>query len=453
MQGAGWRTAGDRMEQVVSLCKRRGFVFPSSEPYGGIGGFYDFGPLGVELRNNIKRAWWKRVVQQRDDVIGLDSTLIMNPRVWEASGHVEHFSDPLVDCRKCKARHRADDLAGKPGKPLTCPQCGSEDLTDSRSFHMMFKTFVGPAEDTAATAYLRPETAQGMFVDFPLLQETMRRKLPFGIAQIGKAFRNEITPGKFLYRLREFEIMEVEYFVREDDWKRAYDEWLDFMHEWLAACGIAEAHCSFTEIPATERAHYSRRTIDVEYQYPFGVKELYGLAYRTDYDLKRHQETSKQDFTYYDSETKERFLPHVIEPTFGVERTMLAVLLEAYHEIEGGRTTTTESAKETEVVLKLPKEFAPIKVAVLPLSKKEPLAEKAREITRELRKRWMVAYDEVGSIGRRYRRQDEIGTPYCVTVDFESLEDGKVTVRDRDTMQQERLAIVELLEAFASKLP
>jgi glycyl-tRNA synthetase len=443
------------MDKLVSLCKRRGFVFPSSDPYGGIGGFYDFGPLGVALKENIKRAWWRRVVQQRDDVIGLESSLVMNPKVWEASGHVEHFSDPLVDCRKCKARHRADDLtAPRPGSghKLVCPQCGSEDLTDSRPFHMMFKTFVGPAEDTAATAYFRPETAQGMFVDFPLLQEIGRKKLPFGIAQIGKAFRNEITPGHFLYRLREFEQMEIEYFVREDDWKRAYDEWLAFMHEWLAVCGIDEAHCSFTEIPTTERAHYSRRTIDIEYQYPFGMKELYGLAYRTDYDLKRHQEVSKQDFTYFDPETKERFLPHVIEPTFGVERTVLAVLLEAYHEIEGGRTTTTESAKEVEVVLKLPKELAPIKVAVLPLSKKEPLSRSAQEIAKELRKRWMVAYDEVGSIGRRYRRQDEIGTPYCVTVDFESLDDGKATVRDRDSMAQERVSIADLPQYLEDRL-
>lgn len=430
----------DRMEKLVSLCKRRGIVFPSSEPYGGIGGFLDYGPLGVELRNNIKRAWWKRVVQQRDDVIGLESSLVMNPKVWEASGHIEHFSDPLVDCRRCKGRFRADDLE----RPGVCPQCGSEDLTDARPFHMMFKTFVGPAEDSAATAYFRPETAQGMFVDYPYLQEVMRRKLPFGIAQIGKAFRNEITPGHFLYRLREFEQMEIEYFVRPEDGPRAFEEWLGFMKEWLRACGIHEEHCVFHEIPDGERAHYSSRTVDIEYQYPFGTKELYGIANRTDYDLTRHAEVSKQDFTYYDQEKNERFLPHVIEPTFGLDRTMLVVLLEAYHEVEGGRTTTTEANKDVEVVLRLPKELAPIKVAVLPLSKKEPLTAKAREIATELRKRWMVAYDDVASIGRRYRRQDEIGTPYCVTVDFESLEDGKVTVRDRDTMAQDRVAIADL---------
>ncbi|MDO8598576.1 MAG: glycine--tRNA ligase, partial [bacterium] len=384
------------MEKLVSLAKRRGFAFPSSEPYGGIGGFYDYGPLGIELRNNIKRAWWKRVVQERDDVLGLESSLVMNPKVWEASGHIEHFADPLTDCRKCKGRFRADDLE----RPGVCPQCGSEDLTDERPFHMMFKTFVGPAEDTAATAYFRPETAQGMFVDFPFLQEVGRKKLPFGIAQIGKAFRNEITPGKFLFRLREFEQMEIEYFVRPDDGPRAFEEWLVFMREWLRVCGIREDHCVFHEIPDGERAHYSSRTIDIEYQYPFGTKELYGLANRTNYDLKRHAETSKQEFTYFDQETKERFVPHVIEPTFGVDRTMLVVLLEAYHEIEGGRTTTTESAKEVEVVLKLPKELAPIKVAVLPLSKKAPLTEKAREIATALRKRWMVAYDDVASIGR-----------------------------------------------------
>ncbi|MFH1098901.1 MAG: glycine--tRNA ligase [Candidatus Uhrbacteria bacterium] len=438
----------DRMDKLVSLCKRRGFVFPSSEPYGGIGGFYDYGPLGVELKRNIERAWWRRVVQQRDDVVGLDSTLIMNPKVWEASGHVEGFIDPMADCRKCKARFRADAVV----RSGTCPQCGAEDLTDTRPFNTMFRTFVGSVEDTATTAYLRPETAQGMFVAFPYLQEIMRKKLPFGIAQIGKVFRNEITTGDFLFRLREFEQMEIEYFVRPENGPAVFEEWLGFMKEWLNVCGISEEHVFFHEIPDGERAFYSARTIDIEYQYPFGLKELYGIANRTDYDLKRHQDASKQDFTYFDQEANVRFHPHVIEPTFGVDRTVLAVLLEAYHEIEGGRTTTTESAKEIEVVLKLPKELAPIKVAVLPLSKKGPLIAKAREIAVALRKHWMVAYDDVASIGRRYRRQDEIGTPYCVTVDFDSLEDGKVTVRDRDTMAQERIAIAEILEYLENHL-
>ncbi|MBI4433780.1 glycine--tRNA ligase [Candidatus Uhrbacteria bacterium] len=441
------------MEKLISLCKRRGFVFPSSDPYGGIGGFYDFGPLGVELRNNIKRAWWRRVVQERDDVVGLESSQIMHPNVWEASGHIAHFSDPLVDCRRCKARFRADDVPVVPGKPITCPQCGSEDLTDARPFQMMFKTFVGPAEDTAATAYLRPETAQGMFVDFPIIQGTARKKLPFGIAQIGKAFRNEITPGQLLFRLREFEQMEIEYFVRPGDAPRAFEEWLSFMRSWLRVCGIAEEHVVFHEIPDGERAFYSSRTVDIEYQYPFGQKELYGIANRGSYDLERHAATSKQDFTYYDQEANERFLPHVIEPTFGLDRTMLVVLLEAYHEIAGGRTTTTESNKEVEVVLRLPAELAPIKVAVLPLSKKEPLAAKAQEIAATLRKQWMVAYDDVASIGRRYRRQDEIGTPYCVTIDFASLEDQCVTVRYRDSMAQERIAIAALSEYLRARIP
>ncbi|MBI2483444.1 glycine--tRNA ligase [Candidatus Uhrbacteria bacterium] len=441
------------MEKLISLCKRRGFVFPSSEPYGGVGGFYDFGPLGVELRNNIKRAWWRRVVQEREDMMGLESSLIMHPKVWEASGHIAHFSDPLIDCRRCKFRFRADEVPMVPGTPPACPQCKSEDLTDARPFQMMFKTFVGPAEDTASTAFLRPETAQGMFVDFPVLQSIARKKLPFGVAQIGKAFRNEITPGQLLFRLREFEQMEIEYFVRPDDAPRAFEEWLAFMRDWLRVCGIAEERVVFHEIPDGERAFYSSRTVDIEYQYPFGQKELYGLANRGSYDLERHAAISKQDFTYYDQEANARFLPHVIEPTFGLDRTVLVVLLEAYHEIEGGRTTTTESNKEVEVVLKLPKEFAPYKVAVLPLSKKEPLMQEARRITQELRKRWMVAYDDVASIGRRYRRQDEIGTPYCVTVDFASVEDHCVTVRDRDSMQQERIPIAELSAYCGSRLP
>ncbi|MDO8424895.1 MAG: glycine--tRNA ligase [bacterium] len=429
------------MEKLVSLCKRRGFIFPGSEPYSGLAGTYDYGPLGVELKNNIKRAWWKRVVQQRDDIVGLDAAILMNPKVWEASGHVAGFADPLVDCRKCKARHRADTLE----PPGACPQCGSEDLTDARPFNMMFRTFVGPMEDTASQTYLRPETAQAIFVDFPSILATARKKLPFGVAQIGKAFRNEITPGQFLFRLREFEQMEIEYFVKPADWERVFAEWLQFMQDWMAACGIAPERYALREHADDERAFYSKRTIDIEYHFPFGQKELYGLAYRTDYDLTQHAQHSKQDFSYFDEVTKERIVPHVIEPSVGVDRMVLAVLLEAYHEIEGGRSTTTESTKEAEVVLKLPKELAPIKVAVLPLSKKEPLAAKAQEIVRELRTRWMVAYDDVASIGRRYRRQDEIGTPYCVTVDFASLEDGKVTVRDRDTMTQDRIAIPDLV--------
>ncbi|MDO8463011.1 MAG: glycine--tRNA ligase [bacterium] len=433
--------AADRMEQLVSLCKQRGFIFPGSEAYGGLAGTLDYGPLGVALKQNIKQAWWKRVVQERDDVVGLDAAILMHPQVWEASGHVAGFSDPMVDCRKCKARHRADTLS----PPGVCPQCGSEDLTDARLVNMMFKTSVGPMEDSASVAYLRPETAQGIFVDFPSVLSVVRKKLPFGVAQIGKAFRNEITPGQFLFRLREFEQMEVEYFVKPDAWEPAFDEWLRFMHEWLAVCGISESHVSFTEIPASDRAHYSKRTVDIEYHYPFGQKELYGLAYRTDYDLTRHAEVSKQDFSYFDEETRERFIPHVIEPSLGVDRTVLAVLLEAYHEIEGGRTTTTETTKEAEVVLKLPKELAPIKVAVLPLSKKAPLQERARDLTAQLRKRWMCQYDEAGSIGKRYRRQDEIGTPYCITVDFDTAEDGKVTIRDRDSMAQERVAIEEVV--------
>jgi glycyl-tRNA synthetase len=437
----------DRMDQLVSLCKRRGFIFPGSEPYAGLSGTYDYGPLGVELKRNIKTAWWRRVVQERDDVVGLDAAILMNRQVWESSGHAEHFSDPMVDCRSCKARHRDDTLEER-----KCPSCGSADLTDARPFNMMLRTSVGSVDGEGNETFLRPETAQGIFVDFPQIAQVMRKKLPFGIAQIGKAFRNEITAGQFLFRLREFEQMELEYFVRPDDWERAFEEWLSFMRTWLGVCGIADESVDFVEVPEQDRAHYSKRTVDIEYHYPFGQKELYGLAYRTDYDLRRHAEGSKQDFSFFDDTRGERIFPHVIEPSLGIDRTVLAVLLSAYAEVEGGRTTTTESVKDAEVVLRLPRELAPIKVAVLPLSKKEPLQGQARDIAATLRKHWMIAYDETGSIGKRYRRNDEIGTPFCVTIDFDSPEDHAVTVRDRDSMEQERVPISELQAYIALKL-
>ncbi len=435
------------MEKLVSLCKRRGFIFPGSEIYGGLANSWDYGPLGVELKNNIKKLWWKKFVQQRDDMVGIDAALMMNPKVWQASGHISNFSDPLIECKKCHTRFRADTFDQK-----QCPNCKGTEFTAAKEFNLMFKTFMGPAEEEANIVYFRPETAQAMFVDFPQVLETSRQRIPFGIAQIGKAFRNEITPGNFIFRTREFEQMEIEYFIKEKDWQKYFEYWLEEMKTWLSDIGVDSSKLHYVDIPDNERAHYSKRTVDIEFDYPFGQRELYGIAYRTNYDLSQHQNASKQDLEYRDPENGEKFLPHVIEPTFGVDRTFLAVLLSAYTEIEGGRSTTTEAIKESEVVLKLDKKIAPVKIAVLPLSKKDEVSIPARELANKLRKNWYVQYDETGSIGKRYRRQDEIGTPYCVTYDFDSLEDGKVTVRDRDTMLQERVALADLEKYFKERL-
>lgn len=452
------------MDHIISLCKRRGFIFPSSEIYGGLAATYDWGPLGVELANNIKREWWKMFVRKREDMVGLDAAILMNPKVWEASGHMKNFADPLVECKKCHERFRADhlleDRAAQPGydkeifasiKDARCPACGG-DLTDIKNFNLMLKTWLGPVEDTASAVYLRPETAGGIFVNYKNVLQSMRLKIPFGIGQIGKAFRNEITVENYIFRTREFEQMEIEYFIHPQNWQKHFEEWLGVMKKWCAFIGLPEKDLVFHEIPDSERSHYSKRTIDIEYNFPFGVKELYGLAYRTDYDLSQHQKHSGEDLSYTDSETGEKFIPHVIEPSLGVNRSGLAALSAAYTIIEGGRSVTTEAIKEEEVMLKLPYALSPIKAAVLPLSKKEPLSELARKISQELREHWMVQYDETGSIGKRYRRQDEIGTPYCVTVDFDSLEDKKVTVRDRDTMKQERIRIEELVNYLREKL-
>lgn len=431
------------IEKIVNLCKRRGIIFPGSEVYGGLANSYDFGPLGVELKNNIKKLWWKMFVQERDDVVGLDANIIMNTKTWEASGHLKNFNDLLIECKKCHERYRADELLEQ-----KCPNCKGNQFTEPRDFNTMFRTNLGPTESEESRVYLRPETAQAMFVDFPTLVETYRLKIPFGVAQIGKAFRNEITPGNFIFRTREFEIMEIEYFIREKDWKKSFEEWLAEMKRWTNAVGIDEKLVEYVDVPETERAHYSRRTVDIEFKYPFGQKELYGLAYRTDFDLSAHQKYSGKDLTYRDPETGEKFIPHVIEPALGVERTVLAVLLSSYEEVKGGRTTTTESVKEEEIVLRLPKEIAPIKVAVLPLSRKAELTNPAREIYQTLQKHFMCQYDETASIGKRYRRQDEIGTPFCVTFDFESLEDHQVTVRERDSMKQTRIKISALTKYF-----
>ena len=419
-------------------------MFPGSEIYGGMANSWDYGPLGVELKNNIKKLWWKKFVQERDDMVGIDAALIMNPKVWEASGHLKNFTDPLVECKKCHNRFRSDTLEGQ----KNCPECGGE-FTQAQQFNLMFKTFIGPAEESANIAYFRPETAQAMFVDFKNVLNTTRRKIPFGIAQVGKAFRNEITPGNFIFRTREFEQMEIEYFIREKDWKESLEYWLGEMKAWMKLIGLKDEDLHFAEIPDGERAHYSKRTVDIEFAFPFGVKELYGIAYRTDFDLKNHQEKSGTDLTYKDPVVgEEPFLPHVIEPTFGVDRTFLAVLIAAYQEEQA---KSAEGEEEERIVLKLPKMLAPIQVAVLPLSKKEELSSVAQKIAQDLRKNFTVDYDETQSIGKRYRRQDEIGTPFCVTVDFESLEDEAVTIRERDSMEQERIKIKELENYLSEK--
>ncbi|MFA5133691.1 MAG: glycine--tRNA ligase [Patescibacteria group bacterium] len=461
------------IEKIISLCKRRGFIFPGSEIYGGFANSWDYGPLGVELKNNIKQAWWKRFVHNRADMIGIDAALVMNPKVWEASSHLKNFTDPLVECKKCHHRFRADTIgfptsdSRKNGKNIKCPDCGGE-LTEARQFNMMLKTFIGPAEDSANVAYFRPETAQAMFVDFKQVLETSRKRIPFGIAQIGKAFRNEITPGNFIFRTREFEQMEIEYFIDKKDWKKKFEYWLKEMYAWMESLGLSKKHIHDLEVPKEERAHYSERTVDIEYDFPFGKKELYGIAYRTDFDLSNHQKASGEDLKYTDPVSGEKYVPHVIEPTFGVDRTVLAVLCEAYNEEQaptakkssvipdseqgrGNHSGIQENETETRIVLKFPKWLAPYKVAVLPLSKKPELSKVAYKIYEDLLTEFVCEYDETQSIGKRYRRQDEIGTPYCVTVDFESLEDKAVTVRDRDTMKQERIKIGELKEVLKNK--
>ncbi len=452
----------DSLETIVSFAKRRGFIFQSSEIYGGLSSCYDYGPLGVELKNNVKKMWWKAMVQDRNDVVGLDASILMAPKVWEASGHLEGFTDPLVDCKGCKKRFRADHLLEAKGiKPsfqpgdwgnhdIKCPECGS-DLTEVRKFNLMFKTQMGAVEEEASEVYLRPETCQGIYTNFVNTQQTMRKKLPFGIAQIGKAFRNEITPGHFTFRTREFEQMEQQYFCHPDDKKEIFDMWQDARMQWYLDLGVKKDNLQFREHDKDELAHYAARALDIEYNYPgMGFKELAGVHDRGDWDLSRHSEFSGEDLSYFDQEKNIKFIPHIIETSDGADRATLAFLIDAYDEVEtrsGG-----EGKHQKEVVLRLDKRLAPIKVAILPLSKKEPLQKLSDEIQTELRKNWMTQYDETGSIGKRYRRQDEIGTPYCVTVDFDSLEDGAVTVRDRDTMEQERIKIGELKGWLDNKL-
>lgn len=457
------------MEKLVALAKQRGFVYPGSDIYGGLANSWDYGPLGTELKNNIRDWWWSRFVQRRADMVGIDAAIMMNPKVWESSGHVANFADAMVDCKKCKARHRADHLIenaypemkvdGKPvdelsriiaEKDIACPDCGTRgQLTDARKFNQLFQTTLGKLEENKSTIYLRGELAQAMFVNFKHVLQSSRKRVPFGIASIGKVFRNEITPGNFTFRTLEFDLMEFEYFIRENDWEKQFEYWLGEQKAWLAEMGFDPEHLRVREHTKEELSHYSKRTCDIEYLTPFGWKELFGLAYRTDFDLRNHMEKSSEDLRYTDPETTEKFIPHVVEPTFGLTRLTLMTMLEAYHEEE---VETAAGEKETRVIMKFHPRVAPFKIAVLPLSKKEELSGKAREVHEMLLARWVTDYDETQSIGKRYRRQDEIGTPYCVTVDFDSLTDQAVTIRDRDTMEQVRVKIVELEAWFHDHL-
>ena len=442
------------MDTIVSLAKRRGFIFQSSEIYGGLSGFWDLGPYGAELANNIKNHWWRTFVYKYPNIVGLDSAIIQHPKLWQASGHVDTFVDPMVDCKSCKHRFRADHVAKIDSGDLkklaqvlagkACPNCGQKDtLTPPRQFQMMFKTNVGPVEDAASVAYLRPETAGGIFAQFENVRETTRQRIPFGIAQAGKAFRNEITPGDFIFRVREFEQLELEYFVKPAQAEAEYEKWRQVCWDWVTSLGLKEGNLQWHEHGSDERAHYAAASVDIQYRFPFGTKELYGIANRTDFDLKAHAKASGKDLSVFE-EGEERYVPYVIEPSVGVGRLMLALLLDAYEE---------EKVKgETRSVLRLNWELAPVKVAVLPLSKNEKLSPLAREVFDQVSGWTNTEYDETQSIGRRYRRQDEIGTPLCVTVDFESLEDKAVTIRHRDTMEQSRVKIADLLPELQKQL-
>ncbi len=451
------------MDKIVALCKSRGFVYPGSEIYGGLANTWDYGPLGVELKNNIKDAWRQKFIRENKLNVGLDSAILMNPQTWIASGHLGGFSDPLMDCKECKTRHRADNLienfdgtnvAGWSNqqmmdyineKQIPCPDCGKHNFTDIRQFNLMFKTFQGVTEDSKAEIYLRPETAQGIFVNFANIQRTSRKKVPFGVAQVGKSFRNEITPGNFIFRVREFEQMELEFFCKPGTDLEWFEYWRGFCRDWLLSLNIKEENLRLRDHSPEELSFYSKATTDFEYLFPFGWGELWGIADRTDYDLTQHINTSGKSLDYFDPETNERYIPYVIEPSLGVERLFLTILTEAYDE-----EIVDEAKNDTRVVLHFHPVLAPFKAAVLPLSKK--LSEQASKLCDELSRDFMVDYDEAGSIGKRYRRQDEIGTPYCITYDFESENDGCVTVRDRDTMEQERVPMASLREYLAAKI-
>ena len=457
------------MDKITALCKNRGFVFAGSEIYGGLANSWDYGPLGVELKNNIKAVWWKKFVQEHPHNVGLDAAILMNARVWEASGHVATFNDPLIDCKSCKMRHRADKLVDDWNAAngitdvlvevmtedalmayirksnVTCPHCEKSDFTDIRKFNLMFKTFQGVNEDTAAQIYLRPETAQGIFVNFKNVQRTTRRKIPFGVCQIGKSFRNEITPGNFIFRTREFEQLELEFFCKPGTDLEWFEYWRRFCHEWLLSLGIRKDSLKLRDHEKEELSHYSAATTDFEFLFPFGWGELWGVADRTNFDLNAHSEHSGENMEYFDQETGEKYIPYVIEPSLGVERMLLAFLVDAYDE-----EIVDAEKNDVRTVLRLHPALAPYKCAILPLSKK--LADEAEDVCRKLQKHFMVDYDDSGSIGKRYRRQDEIGTPFCITYDFDSKDDGCVTIRERDSMQQERISIDDLLTYLNEKL-
>jgi glycyl-tRNA synthetase len=435
------------MQKIISLSKRRGFVFPSSEIYGGFNSSYDFGPLGVGLKQNIKKEWWKDMLQGHENIVGLDAAILMSPRVWEASGHLSvGFADELVECKECHRRFRLDGIEGN-----KCPECGGE-LSNPKQFNLMMKTFIGSVEDKSSIAYLRPETCQGIYINFKNVLTTSRLKLPFGIAQIGKAFRNEITTKNFIFRTREFEQMEMQWFCNPEKADYWFEYWKEERLNWYLNLGIDKKNLKMIEIPEGERAHYAQRQIDLEYKFPFGWQEIEGIHNRGDWDLSRHSKFSKEDLKYKDPKTEKEYIPYVIETSVGVERSLLAFLTEAYQEISGGRTKTTQSAKASETVLKFHKKLAPIKVAVLPLVKnKQELVKKTKQVYDLLRSNFMTQYDELGSIGRRYRRQDEQGTPFCATIDFDTIEDESVTIRDRDTMKQERIKIDNLVDYLKQK--
>ncbi len=456
----------DLMDKIVSLAKRRGFVFPGSEIYGGLANTWDYGPLGVELKNNIQQAWWKFFVKERKDVVGIDAAILMNPKVWQASGHVANFNDAQVDCKTCKNRFRADHLIENAlqgvkveglsivdldklieENNIKCPNCGSKDFTKTRIFNLLFQTHIGPVASDSEAVYLRGELAQSMFTNFKNVLNTSRKKIPFGIAQAGKCFRNEITPGNFIFRTLEFDLMEFEYFIHEKEWEKAFEYWLKEMHKWIEYVGIDKGKTHVREHTQKELSHYSKKTVDIEFETPFGWKELYGLAYRTNFDLKNHTEKSGEDLSYLDPYTSERYIPHVIEPTFGLSRTFLMVLLSSYAE---ETVKDAEGKEDTRVVMRFKPHIAPFKVAVLPLVNK--LNDEAEKVYEMVKKTFMTDFDTSGTIGKRYRRQDEIGTPFCVTIDFETVEkDQAVTIRDRDTMQQERVKIAKLTEILTKR--
>lgn len=455
------------MEKLVALAKQRGFAYPGSAIYGGLANSWDLGPLGSELKRNIRDFWWQWFVRSRTDMVGIDPAIMMNPKVWEASGHVENFNDALIDCKECHARHRADHLIENKypdlsveglspeeltkiivEKELKCPKCGNKNFTEARTFNLLFKTSMGKTEATKTDVYLRGEIAQAMFVNFKHVMTSSRKRLPFGIAAEGRSFRNEITPGNFIFRTLEFDQMELEYFIREEEWETTFEYFLKEMQSFFKEMGLRSENLVVREHGEEELSHYSKRTVDIEYNTPFGWKELCGLAYRTDFDLKAHMEASGEDMRYTDPVSGEKFIPHVIEPSFGLSRLVLFTMLDAYHEEE---VENSKGEKETRLVMKFHPRLAPFKISVLPLSKKPELTSVAKEIQEKLTKRWFCDYDQTQSIGKRYRRQDEIGTPYCVTVDFDSLEDKKVTVRDRDTMEQVRVSISELEALFTER--